>query len=443
MNVYADIVIAKDTSVNNIWTIPATTILRFETGGHISGNGGISGGVIQANPYQFIFDTTISVNPAGLYNSQFSVRWYGANPVNSDNYNQFQKAINTCVNAWPLFIPKGTYDITKPLLIQSIYLGEFVGCQIHIFGESSFWNVNSAGSVLNFKIAARTGVAVGINLGKGAELDHFVIQGEFVSPSGTDTVYFNTSYNNYTDQSNKHDAAYRGLGIDVSPNPSGSGSTGVYVHDMIIKNFYTLIAVSRNGTTLNGDILIFERIQFGDGRLGFMSCQGQEKGNEIKGLYSWGSLHTLFSSGNELNGQGGNYNISDLNIAGRCIRPFWCNQNGWGQISISRGFFEGVGTIGILNTGTTLSISECTFDFAYPTSIGYQTLLTSLGTGTRFTSCNFRYFGVDNLAQNFVGIASFDNCYLNGMYTNSNPAGKVSINTSSLPPPSIKVFKAP
>ena len=72
-----DIVISKDTLINGIWNIPATTIVRFESGGHISGSGTINGGIITAPLTQFIFDTTITLLNTRLYNNDFSVMWYG------------------------------------------------------------------------------------------------------------------------------------------------------------------------------------------------------------------------------------------------------------------------------------------------------------------------------------------------------------------------------
>ena len=95
MNVSAqDIYIVKDTIVNNTWTIPAGAILKFGSKGHISGKGTIRGGIIDAPITQWIFDTTLTIQPDGTYGKDFSARWFGAGRF-KDNSNALQKSINT------------------------------------------------------------------------------------------------------------------------------------------------------------------------------------------------------------------------------------------------------------------------------------------------------------------------------------------------------------
>jgi len=162
INAFAgDIVISKDTTVNNTWNIPATTIIRFETGGKISGTGTINGGIIQAAYNQFIFDTTITVNPSSLYDGIFSARWFGMNPASTGIVNRkaLQKSINTCISAFELFIPKGNYTLDSTVVIQGIYQGQFVGVGIHLFGESNFW-APERGTNLIFTNRSGNGIAL-------------------------------------------------------------------------------------------------------------------------------------------------------------------------------------------------------------------------------------------------------------------------------------------
>lgn len=422
--VYAgDIVISIDTTLaaNSTWTIPSTTILRFETGGHIHVTGGgtatINGGIIQAAYTQWILDSTITVNPSGLYSQYFSAMWYGAMPSKYDNYYQIQTAITNCINKWPLYIPSGSYDIYTPLYIYQIYLGNFVGCQIHIFGDANMWTpdigtrINLKGNFPCFKIQQQ----------KGIEINNITLTGQFKSPTTADSIYFNTPIDSFTDQSGKGMTSSNiGIAIDYSANQDGSvsGSTAIYIHDMTIRNFFTCITGSLNGT-LNNDILNIHRVQIGDCNRGIVSVQGQEKGNVIDGLYCWASVHTLFSSGNDKNGQGGNYDINHLNVAGRVIRPFWINNNNWGLISISNGFFESIGQIGTLNSNQGLTVDHCTFDFAYPQTVGSLNLLTTNSNDVVFNTCYFRYFGqTDTL--HMTGRASFVNCFSTGYIKNQN-----------------------
>lgn len=416
-----DIVITTDTTVNNTWTIPNTTILRFETGGKISGTGTISGGIIQANIYQHIFDSTITVNAYGIYNGVFSARWFGANPTKTDNSFQLQKSINTCMSRWALFIPKGTYYYKTGLLIEAIYQGIYVGCTIHLYGESSFWDSGEGTTLIYNNKQYESWSAIRLQLNKGTEIDHIRLVGEFVSPTAVDTIYYNIPFANYVDQSGGHSKYYYGITIDSQPNQNNSanGSTGLYIHDITVEKFATLIALSTSGTTLNADILIFERLHFGDARLGFQSAQGQEKGNVIRGIYSWGRIHTLFESGYDITLQNGGYTIDGGNIAGGCIRLFNITANGWNPVNISNIFAESIGTIGFITSSTSLQISNSTFDFAYPQyTKGTQPLAITSGAGVLFNSCLFRHFG-QYFNMPFSGSASFMNCYWSGPYVNT------------------------
>jgi len=389
-----DIVISKDTTINDVWTIPATTIYRFETGGHISGTGRIQGGILDAAMTQNIFDTTITVNPSGLRNGWFSAAWFGASPSRADNSGYLQKAINTCISSWWLIIPKGKYDFSKMLEVSSIYNGLYVGVTIHISGDgiTNFWTPE-LGTILNYK---GSGIAIGLQLNKGTVINNLVIQGGWVSPTGSKMDYNNLTDSNYTDQSgNNYGPSLRGICIDFNSNQNGSvsGSTGIYIYDVIIRNFYYGIIGSLNGTTLNNEILHLNRVQFGDGKYGFVSTQGQEKGNVLENIYSWGAIYCLFSSGNMLNGQGGDYTIYNLNVAGACVMPFNINQRGWGRITISNGFFEQIAKIGIIKGSTSISINNVTFDLAYQSEVGVKTVLETDNYNTVFNNCTIRYFG--------------------------------------------------
>lgn len=421
---FADIVISTDTTISGTWVIPSSTVLRFTTGGHIHGTAIINGGIIDAAYTQWIFDSSITVNPSGLYNRNFSAMWYGAMPSKDDNWYQIQTAITACINRWPLYIPTGNYNIKSPLYVYQIYNGVYVGCQIHIFGDANMWTpdfgtrINIIGNQPCFKL----------QLNKGTEINNITLTGQFRSPATTDSIYFNTPIDSFLDVSGKGmTKSNRGINIDYDTNQDGSqsGSTAIYIHDLTIRNFFTCIIGSTNGQTLNNDILRIKNIQIGDCNRGIVSTQGQEKGNLIDGLYCWASVHTLFSSGNDLNGQGGNYNITNLNVAGRVIRPFCINNNNWGRISISNGFFEQIGEIGTLNDGKGMSISNCQFDFAYPQAVGKKNLITSSGNGIAFYNCDFRYFGqTDTL--NMSGRASFINCFFTGAIKNSSGINQIT-----------------
>ena len=186
-----DIFLNKDTTINNTWTIPKGSILKFGSKGKISGTGTIKGGIIDAALTQWIFDTTLTVSPEGTYTNVFSARWFGAGSV-KDNAGVLQKGINTVLaNSGTLrkfFIPRGVYPFSKSLTVASLYKGNYGGCTIHIYGESSFWD-SGTGTTLQY--TATDGFAIGLQLNKGSEINNLTILGQFKAPAAVDSVYYN------------------------------------------------------------------------------------------------------------------------------------------------------------------------------------------------------------------------------------------------------------
>lgn len=408
-----DIYIDKDTSINNTWSLPPGAIIRFGSKGHISGDGIIKGGIIDAAPGQWIFDTTLNIFPEGTYGTAFSARWFGAGRF-KDNSAALQKGINTVLQNTDalrnLFIPKGIYAYSKPLLVQNIYKGKYAASTIHIYGESSFWDCCN-GTTLNYTGTDK--FALGLQLNKGTEINNLRITGQFKSPEGTDSVYYNIPFEKYLDANGKCNEMYAGIVVDYDGSNTESGSTGIKIHDVFVGNFSIDYLISPNGKTFNADILIFENIRCGDARIGFVSGQAQEKGNMIRGIYSWGSIHTLYSSGRFGKGQAGNYTIDGGNIAGRCIRLFDISQSGWYSTSINNLFAESIATVGSITSQVPTGISNCTFHFVFPKVIGRQTIFYGNSDKVAFYNCIFRYYGIKDTMK-FAGNATYNNCLFSG-----------------------------
>ncbi len=410
-----DIYINKDSVIKGTWTIPQGAILHFGSKGKISGKGIIRGGIIDAALTQWIFDTTISVYPEGTYGRDFSARWYGAGRV-QDNSTALQKGINTMLeNAGVLhnfFIPKGVYPFSKSLLVQYVYKGNYAGCTIHMYGESSFWD---SGNGTTLEYTATSGFALGLQVNKGTEINNLIIHGKFKSPVEPDSVYYNIPFDKYTDANKLCNTEYAGLVIDYDGSKNSSGSTGIRVHDISIGNFSTDYMISPNGKTFNAEILVFENIRCGDARVGFATGQAQEKGNIIRGIYSWGNIHTLYSSGRFGKSQAGHYTIDGANVAGHCISLFDITQVGWYATTISNIFAESIGTIGSITSQIPTGISNSTFHFALPKIAGKQTLFFSNNSKVAFTNCTFRYYGLQD-SMKFTGIATYNNCFFSGPF---------------------------
>jgi hypothetical protein len=408
-----DIFVNKDTTINNTWKIPAGAILKFGSKGHISGKGTINGGIIDAPLSQWIFDTSLTIQPEGTYGKDFSARWFGAGKM-KDNAVALQKGINTVLanigRLRDFFIPKGVYPFGTPLTIASIYKGQYSGASIHMYGESPFWD-GSSGTILRY--TSTQGFALGLQLNKGTEINNLTIEGQFKSPSPTDSLYYNIPFEQYKDANGKCGETYAGIIIDYDGSKNVGGSTGVKIHDVSVGNFTINYLVSPNGKTFNADILIFENIKCGDAKVGFASGQAQEKGNVIRGIYSWGSIHTLISIGKYGKWQAGNYTIDGGNVAGRCIRLFDISQSGWYSTSITNLYSESIATVGTIMSQIPASVSNCTFHFVYAATIGRQTLFSSNTDKVKFSNCIFRYYGSKE-PMKFASPAQFDNCIFSG-----------------------------
>jgi hypothetical protein len=408
-----DIFINKDTTVNNNWILPKGAILHFGSKGHINGTGTIKGGIIDAALTQWLFETSLEVQPEATFGKDFSACWFGAGKV-SDNYLPLQKSIQTVVNnpqnLHHLFLPKGVYNYSQPLIIAQVYKGKYVGTSIHFYGESNFWDTET-GSVLQYTGTDR--FALGLQLNKGSEIDHLQIRGQFQAPNGSDVNYFRTAFENFKDTKGKCAENYSGMVIDFDGSKNEGGSTGIFVHDMQVSNFSIDYSISPNSKTFNADILLFERIKCGDAQIGFATGQAQEKGNVIRGIYSWGNIHTLFKCGYLGKGQAGNYVIDGGNIAGRCIQLFDINQQSWYSSSINHIYAESLYRIGKFSTQIPLPISNCTFHFVLPKQVGQRVLIQADNNQVQFNNCIFRYYGTREAIKT-IGKAIFNNCYFGG-----------------------------
>lgn len=412
----AQIVISKDTTLNTTWDFGDMT---YEIAGqtHISGKGTLKGGYIKAGIFQDIFDTTLTVSPKGVYDGKFCTSWFGAKPSNPDNYSALNKSIRTCLDNGIIncyIPPMGIYNYSQPLEIANIYKGNYVGATLHFYGSQSFWDSNDR-CVLNLTKASDW--AINLQLNKGSEIDHLKFTGQWTSPTGNDSAYYNTSYDDFKDVSgNNCNNWYYGICIDRKSNQNGNsnGSTGIKIHDVFISKFTHLIAISQSMTTLNAEILSFENVRLGDGKTGILCDQAQEKENFIKGLYAWGRLHTVVSIGSNGRKQAGYWLIDGVNIAGRVIRGFDLNASGWYPTHITNVYAESLGTIGnITSTNLPITISKSVFHFALKADAGERLLLKTNSNSIKFSDCVFRYYGnTDDIK--ISGAVTFDNCSFSG-----------------------------
>ena len=398
----------------------------------ISGNVTITNAVIEGNPYMQVFDTTVNFG-ANVKCREFSGMWFGAKEANIDNSRQLQYAIDACINKFPLFLPEGNYKTSQPLIIGIKSGSNYLQTTLNFYGESTFWSDKS-------KITySGDSCALGLQLNKGSRIHNLTIIGGWVSPGGTDSAYFNTSFANYTNQG----VSGNGVGLWIDPIYKGaSGSTGCQIYDINITGFKTLIRIG-NGQTQNDEILRFTNIQLGNGQVGIQPSQSQEKANTFDGIYSWGSIHTIYNQ----TGQAGNYYLYNWNVAGRCIRLLNVNAGGFFPSHFSNIYAENIGYVGNFTVNTyyaellPITVSNSTFDFALKSAVGTQPLVTSNSNSIKFNNCSFRYYGAAGKSMSISG-GSFENCYINGTPTGGGNVFVGYANGQMLVVPS-KVYQPP
>lgn len=429
-----DIFITKDTTVNDRWNIPATTVVHFQ-GGRILGEGTVNGGIIDAAYTQHIFDTLLTVTPSAMYNTYFSLRWFGASPTLAPYRNATcaQKAIDLCRGMFPLFCPRGWYVFNRTLRVEHISNGTFAATSIHMIGEANYWD-EGVGNGTYFTFTNKNIAGISLQYNKGTEIEHIVISGQYKVPSLTGAAYFAQTYAEYSDPTCS--AYYSGIAIDFSPNQNGSssGSSGIHLHDLIIRGFTVNISHSFGGT-LNADCLLYENILFGDCKVCVLSTQGQEKGNIMRNMYCWSAHYAFFRSGLDgLNPAAGGWTIDGGNIVGG-IEEFMIAASDWQPTNISNMFFESLTSIGQISTLQQLKITSCTFDFLENSLVGARVRLKTNTTtnpgGVVFDNCLFRLFGNTSGAIRFEGMAAFMNCKWYGTYVNENPAGRYQVTLPS------------
>ena len=406
------LIVNKDTTVSGSWDLQGK-ILSISA--KIRGKCILKNALIEANPFIQIFDTSVTLS--GCRAREFSAMWYGASPGNKDNFGALQKSINTCINTMPLYIPRGIYNYSGSLKIFVLYHGEYVGASIHMYGDGGIWD---EGTVLHY---SGNDFALGGQYLKGAEIDHLTIKGNFHSPDISGPAYYSTPFSAYIDP--KVSQNLTGIVIDYDGSKNSGGSTAVQLHDLYVGNFTTDYKISPNGVTFNADIILMENIRCGDARLGISCGQAQEKGNVIRGLFSWGRIHTIFATNIYGKRQAGNYTIDGGNIAGFPIRLIYNPESGWFPTHIYNLFCESLGTIGTITAGDTknnmpTSINNCVFDFAYFSQAGHRILFNANSTFIKFNNCLFRYYGNEKDTLQFSGMATYDNCFFSGPVT-GNP----------------------
>jgi hypothetical protein len=385
--------------------------LVFAPGNYFTGVATISNGVIDAGFRQKCFDINstgtinISLSNCSYATDKFSAMWYGTVPGTADTNYGIQKSIDTVIanqaTMRTIFFPSGTYLINSPLVVYSWNGTAYNTVSVRLEGESPFWEKSGTGTIIQCNGFKNT-FALGIQQGKGVEVDHIKFVGGFTPPALTTYQFYTCAYSAYTDGVSRDDqySPYAGIVVDpfssVAPTGGGypsivsyngtvnfyrgsgaGGSTGCIFEDIYITNFVVGFITSPSGATVNAELMRITKIQIEACKAGIAGCQAQEKLNVVEHCACWGQTHTLFNIGGTdgYGAIGGGYWVIDgVNIAGSVNRMV-SRRVSANPLMIKNVFAESLGIIGQWTGGAGDLLSDSTIAFvgttvfpAYPST---------------------------------------------------------------------------
>lgn len=435
-------------TVNDTVTIPAGKVLKFKPGGKIIGSGVINGGIINAHHLQWIFDTTLTVNPEACVDNIFSGRWYGAHPDRQNNQPFIQKAIDVCIqNYLPnLYLPRGSYNLTKGLLFiadrnkDSNYVEQVT---INFYGERMTQTSNSSETVLN--CLHNDNFAIALVFGKTCRFSDLTLKGINQLNYSVPVAWNDTTTYLVNGSRDNQNSPYAGLVLDAFHTNtvvgnrypgftsyyaginSGGGSTDCYFENFTIDGFTVGIVLSPNGTTQNNESHTFTDFWLSNLKYGYVTCNSQERNVTLNNWKIWNSVKTCFA--NQI--YGANYGdcpiLNNINIAGNIFEIFNLQNAGYDPFleahSIHAETFYRIGSIHIR-----AYIENSKFHFGPPYELAnmlYQTwVLKKSSNLLTFKDCTlfhynnkswypFKIFLVGTAMEHSISQIKFISCNMN------------------------------
>lgn len=441
--------------VGSVWeiegtvTIPAGEVLRFKPGGRITGSGTINGGIIDASPFQHIFATTLTVNPEGTKNGWFSGCWFGANTSAVDNQPAIQKAIDTAIKNYlpSVYLPRGTYNIAKGLLFIADRDGNGNYAEqvtVDFFGDKKTQATNNSETVLNCTHVDN--FAIGGHLLKTCSFRNFALKGlNVLSYSHLQAWSAATSYLTADSRDNRYSPfaaivlepfhsnvtegnQYPGFEDYYTGVTVGSGSTDCRFEGITINGFTVGVLLSPNGVTQNNESHVFDGFWLSNLKVGYATCNSQERNIKISNWKIWESVRTCFT--NCLYGLqiGDAPIIEDLSIAGNVFEIFHMLNRGYNSfLRVDNIFAESFYRIGTVHVNSLINNSSLHFGEPYPQTgslLLQPWVLYALGSNrVKFTNSSILHYNnkpsfplkikVEDAPEFNVNLVEFENCIMN------------------------------
>lgn len=327
-------------SLTGTITIPAGKVITFGPGNRITGTCTLSGGIINAERTQHIFDTTVTVTPEGSTSGEFSVKWYGAVGNNiADDTTAIQAAINCCVVSKKIGVlrfPYGQYVISQGLVVRSTTgAGQpslFVS--LTILGEVFSYATGSIGASSAIRCTHVDNFAIAIQRGKGCVIENLTIEGmNMQSMTFEQVISASTNWviNSCRDNGK---SPYSGIVIDPFGQTSvleadrypdysdfysevgSGGSTNMYVRNCSIRGFVVGVCISPSTTQQNAELISVEDCVIEQGiRSAVTTGNSQTRTVWVRNIRCWGAVECVVDSV-RYGGGGSHPELIGANIAG-------------------------------------------------------------------------------------------------------------------------------
>lgn len=396
-----------------------------------------------------------------------NVKWFGAtgNGV-SDDWRSIQKALNY-INNNPnvprtLFFPRGTYNISQPIIGYKWNGTNYQFVNFELRGESVAGFTDPIYNTV-IKATFNDKFAIGIQLGKTCR-----IKGLYISGMADGWLTFASYYemlqrgfDNFMNGGTRDEqhTPYSGIIIDpftqsVASAPAdawpggyaawnrGTGSTGgssaITIEDCRVYGFTVAIATSINGSTFNSESCNFNNITVGYCKVGFAFGHDQLKDNHVRTFIAWDNVYRVFDNHTYGRGFGNIPYIDGGDIAGNVVELVSFFDAGRYPVYIANVFAEGLFRVGDIVSPQMSTLKDCTFDFVtaipgFPSPKNYMKSENLYVTGcyfriydnssrrinfdanrTFFTNCTFQSSPITRLTQPLSGVIlpQFQDCPL-------------------------------
>jgi hypothetical protein len=391
-----------------------------------------------------------------------SVTDFGARAGGYDNSTAFKQASDYLIQhpeaGSTLYIPAGTFYMSRPWILQNVQSGKWQFFTIKIIGTTDAQSP-AGGYGTNIVYTGKTGFAIGIQFGRGIAIENIGISGQYHFPGSiTNLTIGTTPYSTWSDGSveDGRNKPYSGICIDpfcdsnsikgadgyagmrslYLPGTGRGGTSGMQIRHCIIEKFMVGIMLSPNPVTQNCENIFMDYDCIDFVKVAIAIGQDQSKAIGIGHLKVWASTYTVLDGLNYGQGTGGGSVFCDSwNIAGNVNQLFNLRTDRF-PLSARNIFGESLFRIGSVGSGTGANFDHFELDFLMGAGIPAPGYLL-FGTAN-FNGGSLRYYDNNGYHRmNFVGTTKMVRSMFRDMTLSTPPiyAGLYGASSNFYPTP--------